>query len=179
MPTAFPTWESSATGIAMVVGAGVVTAVGVGSSDTAVATIGAKIAKAPITVTQVPASVVVSSTGEDTLRTTGRQKTQAQAIEAIQLLLDRGIDINAAANDGQTAVHGAAMQGYDDVIRFLAAKGAALDTRDKDGFTPLDVALGKAGGFGFSGKEGVVRESTAAVLREFMGVAGDATAAAR
>ncbi len=40
------------------------------------------------------------------------------------------------------------MQGYDDVIRFLAAKGAALDTPDKDGFTPLDVALGKAGGFG-------------------------------
>jgi ankyrin repeat protein len=110
--------------------------------------------------------------------TTGRQKTQAQAIEAIQLLLDRGIDINAKANDGQTAVHGAAMQGYDDVIRFLASKGAALDTPDKDGFTPLDVALGKAGGFGFSGKEGVVRERTAAVLQELMGGAGSATAAA-
>ena len=52
----------------------------------------------------------------------------------------------------------------DDVIRFLAAKGAKLDTADKDGFTPLDVALGKAGGFGFSGQEGVVREGTAAVL---------------
>ena len=113
--------------------------------------------------------------------TTGRQKTQAQAIEAIQLLLDRGLDIDAQASDGQTAVHGAAMQGYDDVIRFLAAKGARLDTPDKDGFTPLDVALGKAGGFGFSGKEGVVREKTAAVLRELMGAgpAGSATAAAR
>ena len=111
--------------------------------------------------------------------TTGRQKTQAQAIEAIQLLLDRGLDIDAQANDGQTAVHGAAMQGFDDVIRFLAAKGAKLDTPDKDGFTPLDVALGKAGGFGFSGKEGVVREKTAAVLRDLMGPAGNATAAAR
>ena len=39
---------------------------------------------------------------------------------------------------------------------------------DKDGFTPLDVALGKAGGFGFSGNEGVVREGTAALLRELM-----------
>ena len=85
--------------------------------------------------------------------TTGRLKTQEQAIEAIQLLLDRGLDINAQANDGQTAVHGAAMQGFDDVIRFLAAKGAKLDTADKDGFTPLDVALGKAGGFGFSGRK--------------------------
>jgi ankyrin repeat protein len=100
--------------------------------------------------------------------TTGRQKTQAQAIEAIQLLLDLGIDLNAQASDGQTAVHGAAMQGYDDVIRFLAAQGAKLDTPDKDGFTPLDVALGKAGGFGFSGNEGVVREKTAALLQELM-----------
>ncbi len=112
--------------------------------------------------------------------TTGRQKTQAQAIEAIQLLLDRGLDLNAQASDGQTAVHGAAMQGYDDVIRFLAARGAKLDTPDKDGFTPLDVALGKAGGFGFTGNEGVVREGTAAVLRDLMaGRAEGATASAR
>jgi ankyrin repeat protein len=111
--------------------------------------------------------------------TTGRQKTQAQAIEAIQLLLDQGLDINAQASDGQTAVHGAAMQGYDDVIRFLATKGAKLDTRDKDGFTPLDVALGLAGGFGFTGREGVVREGTAALLRELMAEPGSATAAAR
>jgi hypothetical protein len=65
------------------------------------------------------------------------------------------------------------MQGYDDVIRFLAAKGAKLDTPDKDGFTPLDVALGKAGGFGFSGNEGVVREQTASLLRELMAGSSD------
>ncbi len=112
--------------------------------------------------------------------TTGRLKTQEQAIEAIQLLLDRGFDINAQAKDGQTAVHGAAMQGYDDVIRFLAAKGARLDTPDKDGFAPVDVALGKAGGFGFSGNEGVVRETTAALLTELLaGQASGGTAAAR
>jgi ankyrin repeat protein len=110
--------------------------------------------------------------------TTGRLKTQEQAIEAIQLLLDRGLDINAPATDGQTAVHGAAMQGFDDVIRFLATKGAKLDTPDKDGFTPLDVALGKAGGFGFSGNEGVVREGTAALLKELMGVNTGATTSA-
>jgi ankyrin repeat protein len=101
--------------------------------------------------------------------TTGRYKTQAQAIDAIQLLIDRGIDVNAAANDGRTALHGAALQGYDDIIKFLAAKGAALDVKDKNGFTPLDTALGRAGGFGFSGKEGVVREGTAAVIRELLG----------
>jgi ankyrin repeat protein len=104
--------------------------------------------------------------------TTGRSKTQQQAIEAIQLLIDRGLDVDAQASDGQTAAHGAAMQGYDEVIRFLAAKGARLDVQDHDGFTPLDVALGKAGGFGFTGQEGVVREGTAAVLRELTGLAG-------
>jgi len=111
--------------------------------------------------------------------TTGRQKTQQQAIEAIQLLLDRGLEVNAQATDGQTALHGAAMQGFDDVIRFLAAKGAQLDTADKDGFTALDVALGKAGGFGFSGQEGVVRENTAALLRELMAAHGGAVAASQ
>ncbi|MNC95526.1 hypothetical protein D3C83_126760 [compost metagenome] len=70
------------------------------------------------------------------------------------------------------------MQGYDEVIRFLAAHGAKLDIADKDGFLPLDVALGKAGGFGFSGDEGVVREGTAALLRDLMSAAGATQAAA-
>jgi hypothetical protein len=110
--------------------------------------------------------------GTNEADSTGRSKTEAQAIEAIQLLIDRGLDVNAQANDGQTALHGAAMQGYDEVIKFLAGKGARLDTKDKDGFTPLDVALGKAGGFGFAGQEGVVREGTAAVVRGLMAAQG-------
>jgi ankyrin repeat protein len=101
--------------------------------------------------------------------TAGRYKTQAQAIEAIELLLGRGGDVIAAATDGRTALHGAALQGYDDVIKYLASHGANLEARDKKGFTPLDTALGRAGGFGFTGGEGVVREGTAAVLRGLMG----------
>jgi uncharacterized protein len=101
--------------------------------------------------------------------TTGRRKTETEAIAAIELLMSRGLDVNARANDGRTALHGAALQGYDDVIEFLAAHGARLDATDDKGFTPLDVALGKAGGFGFSGREGVVREGTAALIRELMG----------
>jgi ankyrin repeat protein len=97
--------------------------------------------------------------------TTGRNKTEQQAIEAIELLMQHGLDINATAKDGRTALHGAALQGYDEVIKFLVARGARLDAQDSNGFTALDVALGKAGGFGFSGKEGVVRESTAELIR--------------
>src|SRR5215471_11881657 len=45
--------------------------------------------------------------------TTGRLKTEAEAIEAIDLCLKAGVDINAADQRGQTALHGAALKGYD------------------------------------------------------------------
>ena len=43
----------------------------------------------------------------------------------------------------------------------------------------LRQVLGKAGGFGFSGNEGVVREGTAALLRELIAGSAEQTAAAR
>src|SRR5262249_672482 len=104
--------------------------------------------------------------GTNEADTTGRYKTQPQAIEAIQLILARGIDINARAADGRTALHAAALQGTDDVIKVVGANGSDLDAKDCRGFTAHDIALGKGGGFGFSGQEGVVRPSTAAVLED-------------
>ena len=117
-------------------------------------------------ITPLMAAAGVGTQEQDT---TGRYKTQAQAIEAIQLLIDKGADVNAAATDGRTALHGAALQGYDDVIKFLAAHGADLNAKDHKGFTSLDTALGHAGGFGFAGQEGVVRQGTATLLRSLMG----------
>lgn len=100
----------------------------------------------------------------------GRQKTEAEAIESIKLCLD-AVDINAADNRaGETAVFGAARQGYTDVVRFLAQHGARLDVKNKRGFTPLDAALGLAGGNGFDGSAGVAHPPTAAALRELMTV---------
>src|SRR5205823_1399471 len=55
--------------------------------------------------------------------TTGRHKTQADAIEAIKLCLDAGLDINAADSSGKTAMYGAALQGFDQVVQFLADHG--------------------------------------------------------
>jgi ankyrin repeat protein len=134
------------------------------------------IAPARSGITPLMAAAGVGTAEQDT---TGRYKTQAQAIEAIQLLLDRGADVNATATDGRTALHGAALQGYDDVIKFLASRGADLNAKDRKGFTPLDTALGKAGGFGFAGQEGVVREGTAAVLRSLLGANATPAAANR
>jgi ankyrin repeat protein len=92
--------------------------------------------------------------------------TSDGAIEALTLLLDRGLDVDAFNNNGNTALHAAVGRG-DDVVRFLASRGASLNLKNKAGFTPLDVALGKAGGRGGRGA-GVVRESTAALLKELM-----------
>ncbi len=69
------TWTRAGTGATASVSAGgLATALAVGAADTAVATAASKTGRAPISVTQVVASIVVSSTGSDTLRTTGRTK---------------------------------------------------------------------------------------------------------
>jgi ankyrin repeat protein len=109
--------------------------------------------------------------------TTGRHKTEAEAIEAIQLSLEAGADINAVDGRGQTALHGAALKGYDQVVQFLADHGARLDAKDRRGFTPLDAAMGKAGGVGFDGASSEPHASTAALLRKLMGVAAAPDAA--
>jgi len=114
----------------------------------------------------VNALMMAAGLGTTEQDTTGRHKTQAQAIAAIDLLLANGLDIDAADSRGRTALHGAALQGYDEVVQALYERGARLDAEDADGLTPLDTALGRAGGFGFAGNVGVVRESTAALLRE-------------
>jgi ankyrin repeat protein len=89
--------------------------------------------------------------------------TEKGAIDAVQLLLDRGVDVNAFNDAGQTALHGAVARG-DLVVKFLAEHGADLTAKNKVGQTPLDLALGVGGRRG----RGVVRESTAALLRQLM-----------
>lgn len=96
--------------------------------------------------------------------TTGRYKTQQQIIEAIQICLDQGLDVNAKANDGRTAIFGAATFGLDEVIQFLHDHGAIVDYKDKQGLGPLDAAMGKAGGFGFVGADGVYWKDSVALL---------------
>lgn len=86
------------------------------------------------------------------------------AVEACKLLIDRGMDVDAFNNAGNTALHASVARG-DAVVKFLASRGATLTLKNKAGFTALDLASGQGGrGRG----AGVVRESTAALLRELM-----------
>ncbi len=110
--------------------------------------------------------------------TRGRFKTQAEAVESINLLVKAGGDVNAhethnckrpspfPCRDGQTALHGAALWGWNDVVKALVANKADLDAKDSQGHTPLDSALGKAGGHGRGGTRIEVHEQTAALIRE-------------
>jgi ankyrin repeat protein len=63
-------------------------------------------------------------------------------LEAVQLCVDQGMDVNAVNSMGITALHGAANRGSDDIIRFLVAKGAKVDVKDKEGRTPMTWAEG-------------------------------------
>ncbi len=118
----------------------------------------------------VSALLFAAGVGTAEQDTTGRYKTQQQAIDAIELLLEYGASLDDTDAGGRGALHGAALQGYNDVIVYLAGRGLDLTAADDDGHTPLDTALGLAGGFGFSGREGVVREATAAVIEELLTV---------
>jgi len=95
------------------------------------------------------------------------QGTEAQALEALKLCMDQGLDINQTNGKGETALHGAANRGSDVLVKFLVEHGAKLDAKSKAGFTPLDIAMGKDS-FGLP----VPHDSTVALLRTLGGAEG-------
>jgi ankyrin repeat protein len=66
----------------------------------------------------------------------------AARLEAVKLCHELGLDVNAVNSMGLTAAHGAANRGSDDILQFLADKGAKLDVKDKEGRTPMTWAEG-------------------------------------
>jgi ankyrin repeat protein len=100
--------------------------------------------------------------------TTGRYKTAAEMIEAIQICLDQGMDINAKDNMGRTAVFGAATFGLTEVVNYLHDKGALLNYKDNGGTSPLEAAMGQAGGYGFVGRDGVFHEDTVTLIQSLL-----------
>jgi ankyrin repeat protein len=69
-------------------------------------------------------------------------ESPARWIQAVQICLDQGVDVNATNAMGLQAVHGAANRGSDDIIELLARHGAQLDRPDKEGRTPYVWAQG-------------------------------------
>ncbi len=71
--------------------------------------------------------------------------TEDEAIEAVNLALELGNDINAVDDNGETAMHGAAYKSFPKVVQLLADKGAKIgvwNRNNKYGWTPLAIAQG-------------------------------------
>lgn len=69
-------------------------------------------------------------------------ESEEALLEAVQLCLELGLDINATNSMGLTALLGAANRGANDMIRLLAANGARLDVKDAVGRSALRWAEG-------------------------------------
>lgn len=87
----------------------------------------------------------------------------AAALDAVQVAVELGADIDAANEDGQTAMHMAAFTGADGVVQFLADRGAVVDVQDARGETPWSMAAGLSTVLRYRGQYGT-HESTAALL---------------
>jgi ankyrin repeat protein len=113
----------------------------------------------------VMAAAGLGTKEEDTV---GRKKTEKDAVDSIELCLKAGVDVNSVDSRGQTALHGAAQKGWNQVVQYLADHGAKLNVKDQKGLTPVDAAMGLAGGLGFDNTTGDVHETTAALLRQLI-----------
>ena len=67
---------------------------------------------------------------------------EPEALQAVRMLLDLGLDVNAVNSRGETALHGAAYKGADSITAFLIETGARLDSRNEVGWTPWTIANG-------------------------------------
>ncbi len=77
-------------------------------------------------------------------------------LELLDELIAAGADINAPANNRDTALHLAAYRGYTPLVQHLLVRGADPTLRNASGETPLDVAV----------REG--NREAARILREWM-----------
>jgi ankyrin repeat protein len=73
---------------------------------------------------------------------------ESTTLEAVKVAAELGVDLNAANADGDTALHRAAVRGFDSVVRLLVERRARLDARNKKGQTPLAAAIAASSGSG-------------------------------
>jgi ankyrin repeat protein len=111
--------------------------------------------------------MAAAGNGSASLDTRGRYKTEAQAIEAVTVLLAAGADINQRDNQGQTALYGAAQWGWNDLVKTLAARNVDVGAKDARGRTAADIAMGDNGSA--SGRaSSAAHPETAALLKQLM-----------
>ena len=91
--------------------------------------------------------------------------SKAEALAAVEMLVERGQSVITTNDNDETALHGAAYRGASDIVLFLVERGAKLDAKDDEDLMPVQVA----DGFRRGGRFRTPHEDTAALLRELMG----------
>ena len=88
----------------------------------------------------------------------------------VQLLLDKGADINAKDSNGETALMEAADNGHLEVVKQLLAKGADVNAKSSYGYTALlyaaDQGHTECVGLLLDGGANINVQSSAPVIRE-------------
>lgn len=91
--------------------------------------------------------------------------TQDESLKAVMFALELGHNVHAANNIGQTALHGAADAGRDEIVRVLVEKGADVNAKNGAGSRPLTLAAASV-----AASRGP-RDSTAALLQTLGAIA--------
>ena len=88
--------------------------------------------------------MVASGAGRSTGKTRGRFTTEQEILIVVAMLRAAGADVNAKSKSGETALHGAALRGWNDLVELLVKAGAQLDApATAKALTPLDFAMGR------------------------------------
>jgi len=106
--------------------------------------------------------LIAAGTGMGSRFQGGEEKPEPQFVECLKVLVASGADVNAQDEHGNTALHGAAARGADQIIQFLVEHGAKLNVKNKQDRTPLDLAMG-IGGVANTG--GIAHASTVALIQ--------------
>ena len=92
--------------------------------------------------------------------------TEADALEAVRICFQQGLDVNTANAAGFTGLHGAAVRGANPVVQWLYDNGANLDAKTKkEQWTALNISDGV-----FIANTYKATPQTAVLLRKLMGI---------
>ncbi len=69
-----------------------------------------------------------------------RAAEERRTLELARILIDLGVDVNAAGRRGDTALHDAVRKNFGSVVELLVARGADVNAANQRGQTPLALA---------------------------------------
>jgi ankyrin repeat protein len=101
--------------------------------------------------------------------------SESDALESVKVLIAAGLDVAQTNTGGENTLHGAALRGADTIVQFLVDRGMDVNATSKQGYTPLDVAMGKT----IVLQLPVPQESTVALLKKLGGREGPGPRATR